>query len=278
MIPLRSTLPLVVCLFSLSVASAQTADDFELSIPSVSGSVGGTADVSFTLTNVSTAGVLGYQWGACHDASMLTLVDGDVVQGTAIDSFGFTFEAVTVFADGVLGGPGWTVGGIFDVLTATQLPPGILDELYVATYSLEAAGVAEIDWCEALNDPVVNVRVLYSLGPGSGAAEIEPVQLNGEVTIGSGFRRGDADGSGTVEPLVDALFILDWAFLAADAPGCLDAVDVNDDGSIIPTADAIYLLNFGFSGGPAPPAPGVDVCDEDPTDDTLTCVSPGDCT
>jgi diadenosine tetraphosphatase ApaH/serine/threonine PP2A family protein phosphatase len=81
------------------------------------------------------------------------------------------------------------------------------------------------------------------------------------------FRRGDADGTGTVE-LTDAVLVLNWLFLGSAAPGCADAADANDDGKV-DLSDPVQVLGFLFLGSAAPPSPGPETCGDDPTDDDL---------
>ncbi len=96
------------------------------------------------------------------------------------------------------------------------------------------------------------------------------------VATGQDFRRGDADGDGTVVPIVDAHRTLHALFVGgAPAPACFDAADVNDDG-VFNIADSIYLLSAGFLGTGFI-APGPDVCGPDPTPDGLDCTSYPNC-
>ncbi len=88
---------------------------------------------------------------------------------------------------------------------------------------------------------------------------------------GTKFRRADADSSGTVD-LTDAVFVLNYLFLAGATPPCLDAADTDDTG-LIDLTDGVYSLNFQFLAGPRPPDPGPDACDVDPTADPLECAS-----
>ena len=81
------------------------------------------------------------------------------------------------------------------------------------------------------------------------------------------FRRGDADGTGTVE-LTDSVFVLNWLFLGSAEPGCADAADSNDDGKV-DLSDPIQVLGFLFLGSEAPPSPGPETCGDDPTPDEL---------
>ena len=85
------------------------------------------------------------------------------------------------------------------------------------------------------------------------------------------FRRGDADGSGGLD-ITDAIFTLNYLFLAGAAPTCMDTADADDSGGLDVT-DAIYSLNYQFQAGSPPPAPGPTTCGVDPTDDDLApCV------
>ena len=82
------------------------------------------------------------------------------------------------------------------------------------------------------------------------------------------FRRGDADGSGSLL-LNDAVLVLAFLFQGAESLPCEDAADANDTGRL-DLSDAVYVLNFLFLGGAAPPLP-FDDCAEDPTIDDLAC-------
>jgi len=84
------------------------------------------------------------------------------------------------------------------------------------------------------------------------------------------FRRGDADGNGSVN-LTDGIFILRSLFQGGANPLCPDAADA-DDNSLVNLTDAIYILRSLFQGGADIPAPGPSSCGPDPTPDALvTC-------
>ena len=85
------------------------------------------------------------------------------------------------------------------------------------------------------------------------------------------FLRGDADGDGTTNGLVDGLFLLDSQFLGGPEPTCRDAADVDDDGVLNGLVDTLYLLAYSFIGGPPPPDPGPSSCGTDPTAEELDC-------
>lgn len=85
---------------------------------------------------------------------------------------------------------------------------------------------------------------------------------------GDVFVRGDANSSGGLPDLADAIFIADYLFTAAGAtPTCLDAADTNDDG-MLDISDPLYLIFYLFLGGTEPPEPfpnpGVDPTFFDP--------------
>ena len=121
---------------------------------------------------------------------------------------------------------------------------GLLDGLY--TYTVEA------------------IRTAAPSGPSQCMVTVDA------IPGGSDFIRGDADGDGIFNGLVDGIFILNYQFSGGAAPPCQDAADFDDNGLINGLIDGIGVLNFQFSGGNPPPppfpAPG-----PDPTPDSLIC-------
>lgn len=118
--------------------------------------------------------------------------------------------------------------------------------------------------------------------PGLSVALCLPVLLGtlgggGQLLAQQDFLRGDFDGNGVVEPVVDYFFLNgNWDFQTNTFPTtCEDAADFDDNGTI-DLNDAVGLLAswWGF-GNLIPPAPGVLVCGPDPTPDALDCVSTG---
>lgn len=95
--------------------------------------------------------------------------------------------------------------------------------------------------------------------------------LCGTVDIGAdevascaaNFIRGDFDGSGALNGLVDALGMLAFAFQGGPAPPCLEAADVDNSGAFNGLLDALFLLNGLFADGPFP-APPFPACGPDP--------------
>ncbi len=90
------------------------------------------------------------------------------------------------------------------------------------------------------------------------------------------FVRGDVNGDTDVNALLDALYLLTFAFGAGPPPPCEAAADVDDNGTANALIDALYLLTFSFSGGPEPPPP-YPACGEDTTGDMIACDTPGAC-
>lgn len=155
------------------------------------------------------------------------------------------YESIDVYRNGeFLGNPSTPRSRIF---TDQEAPPGeLVYEISVTT--LDGTNCSEVN-------PLTCTIVLEG-------EKIEP---------GGGFRRGDADDSGTVN-LTDGIFLLNWLFQAGGTPSCPDSADADDNGSINLT-DAIYLLNFLFQGGPAPELPGIQDCGVDgvPADGLADC-------
>jgi len=82
------------------------------------------------------------------------------------------------------------------------------------------------------------------------------------------FTRGDYDASGDLT-VTDAVALFDFLFQSTGrAPMCPDAADADDDGELALT-DGIRVLNVLFQGIGVIPAPGIDSCGLDPTDDAF---------
>jgi len=82
-------------------------------------------------------------------------------------------------------------------------------------------------------------------------------QATCQFTCGSStipFHRGDADANGNYN-ITDPVRTLNYLFLGADAPPCLDAADTDDNGDLNIT-DPVRSLNYLFLGGPPPAPPG----------------------
>ncbi|MCI0652637.1 MAG: hypothetical protein L0Z55_12230 [Planctomycetes bacterium] len=112
----------------------------------------------------------------------------------------------------------------------------------------------------------------------------DPPDLDGTVAdMGAyfymqfGFLRGEVDGNGTVNALLDAIALLAWQFGGGEAPSCMDAADADDNGVVNALLDALYLLHWNFLGGSSPPDPGPATCGVDYTEDELDCAQMLEC-
>jgi len=144
------------------------------------------------------------------------------------------------------------------------VPPG---NLFGLDPIIAYTGVSDGFWVllESLSPGDHVIRFQGKLGP------IDDPSFQLDVTyrlkVEAHFRRGEANGDGNAD-LSDAVFILNFLFLGAAAPTCVDAADANDDGKL-DLSDAVFFLNYLFLGGSSPPAPGPDACGGDPTMDGL---------
>ena len=82
-----------------------------------------------------------------------------------------------------------------------------------------------------------------------------------------GFVRGDCNGDG-IWSITDVNSVINYLFLSAPRPDCLDSCDLNDDG-VLTLSDALHGLENLFLGGPRFPSPHE--CGVDPTSDSLDC-------
>lgn len=82
------------------------------------------------------------------------------------------------------------------------------------------------------------------------------------------FVRGDVNGDGRTN-LADPIALLDYLYVDAAAPGCLDAADANNDGRL-QLSDPIYILSFLFNNGQPFVSPHPE-CGRDTERDALDC-------
>jgi hypothetical protein len=130
------------------------------------------------------------------------------------------------------------------------------------SYTWSAPGASLVDHgdgtatvtCDAVGDVVVTV----SANDGVCSAEVSAQHTLTCSQAGVGpFIRGDCNGDGQFAGQVtDAVFLLNFNFVAGAPPPCRAACDANGDGQFVgQVTDAVYMLQFNFLGGPAPPAP-----------------------
>ena len=111
-------------------------------------------------------------------------------------------------------------------------------------------------------DDVITVTVVFTEAPEfvrsvagalDGVLLIDPDSL--EHDFAEYFLRGDADGDGFFNALLDAIRLLDWGFGPAAEPPCMRAADADGNDDVDALLDALLILNFAYGGGGAPPAP-----------------------
>lgn len=109
-----------------------------------------------------------------------------------------------------------------------------------------------------------------------GASKSTKTMLICDVTTAPAlsFLRGDANHDVQVN-IADAIYSLDYLFVAGPAPPCFASADTNFDGSVN-IADTIYLLGYLFQAGPPPSSPFPD-CGETTSvsDELLGCLDSG---
>ncbi|MCI0650348.1 MAG: hypothetical protein L0Z55_00545, partial [Planctomycetes bacterium] len=130
--------------------------------------------------------------------------------------------------------------------------------------------ISPLTWSSTLGNPDISSTFV------SNFMEVFPTLVDGAITlvpVDSGFLRGDVSGDGSVNALLDTLFLLEWTFSVGADPPCLDAADINDDGEVNALVDGLQLLAWGFNSGSAPPAPGPDACGDDETGDAVDCAA-----
>ena len=116
--------------------------------------------------------------------------------------------------------------------------------------------------------PVALLLGLVSLAVVDMGAYEAPEPVDGCAPL---FIRGDCDADSIINPLADAIFLLNFGFIVGSPiPPCLDASDVDDDGNFNALLDGLYTLAFGFTMGPPPPPPHP-LCGSDPTPDGVGC-------
>ena len=228
--------------------------------------------------------IQGFTFALAHDADLLTPVSATAIGAVADlnDGDGPEYLAVNTAPEGA---DGMVVAVVFDIL-----PPGEAELTFEsvtpaisACYDTVAAtliddtdgAITELTWTDNLgtSPPVSNIVTVDGFSEGV-------LSESGMITLIAGvdaFLRGDADGSGNVFAIVDALYLLEWQFAGGPVPPCFRAADIDDNGNVFAIVDALFLLSWQFSNGPEPPAPGPISCGTDPTADGLDCLAPPLC-
>ena len=103
--------------------------------------------------------------------------------------------------------------------------------------------------------------------PTLSAGAVTRVDLTGG-TGGLVYARGDCTGDLSLN-ITDGISVLNYLFLGAATPDCLEACDGDGNGNLNIT-DGVFILNYLFLGGPEPPQPGPE-CNVDPEPSQLGC-------
>ncbi len=246
--------------FGVAACHGQANPDYQLSLSSGSGQQGTTVDLIVSFDNTGET-VRAWAFGVCSDPDQLTIIDVISESGTTTSNNG----GMPDFIDINMVPEGWSANVIIDLFGSVGLDPGLGYPINRATYSLDGVegAVASVEFCVYPGVPQVTPVVFIGANPET------PVLIDGTITIGGGFVRGECNGLSSIN-LADPIFLLGFLFIDPIEPPCRDACDLNDDGSIN-LADPIYHLSHLFSGGP-PPLPPFPDCGNDPIDDALDCV------
>ena len=234
---------------------SMTSDNF------VVGSSNGTLSVMYDNNGVNE--VAGWSFGVCNDPAILTVTDVADGAATATIAGGDPpgFNATSYFPEG------FTKGVVIDLFGAFTLPPGVGNELNIATYDAIAEGTTDVAMCdEVLGSPPVAVAIVV------GGASISPDTVAGSVTVEpipptTPFIRGDVNGDDKVN-IADGIWLIYELHIGGPASTCPISRDANGDGSV-DIADAIFVFEYRFQDGPAPsdPFPGCGQVEDQTADD-----------
>ncbi len=154
------------------------------------------------------------------------------------------------------------------------------DETFLGNFE---GSLTDLVFVEGIDPSLRSNLVFLETAGGGFFSAVEPDGADAVITIdpaddGGGpdapeFLRGDADGSGSVSALLDALRLLGWTFAGGLEPTCMDAADADDNGVVSALLDSLFLLSWAFAAGDVPPDPGPTACGPDPgmSDDGLGC-------
>ena len=239
----QPTLLATVWVAVVAFTSPTVAQEYVLSFSEESGAPGDSVGVTAIMDTTDGDPLSGFQFGVCHDTTILTL-DEIVPLDTA--DFDTTFCARTP-QDG-----GWTCGYLMNVITGAMVEPDLYNLIrgdYTIDEDAEENTTTDIEYCGTLGSPMVSVALI------SGGSDLTPDQEIGTVSIvgATPFLRGDCNDSGDVL-LTDAIVMISALFEGGSTVDCDAACDANADGMFSMT-DALFTLEFIFTEGPEPAAP-----------------------
>ncbi len=257
---------LVLWLSCFAWSALNANQQFKYYMTSASGLQGSEVELHLLFDNEKDQ-VEAWSLGACHDASMLTIISPENGETTQAFNGGLGPDIVFYNLFYPPGDTGWNAGVVISVLGLETLPPGMGFDLHIATYTLIGDPGTEgvVCPCDEMGNPPAPLEAAV-------AGFWFPVDVEcGEVHIlASTFLRGDCNGDGDIN-IGDPIFLINELFAEGPEAPCDDACDSNDDGGK-DIGDAIYGLNYLFTEGPAPPVP-FPGCDFDPTADEQGCES-----
>ena len=238
--------------------------DYQLSMPDAC--TGESIGSSVTLTadfEVLGASATGFQYGVCHDNSVLTIENADSAPG--VEALDTTFTAVVV-----QGNDGYTCGVLMNVI-ASVVVDGLVDDVTTATYTVAAPFEStSVDFCGTLGVPIVELAAVVNGEP------IAPETTSATITVCqiTSFIRSDCNDD-SANDIADGIFVLQYLFQNGPDPSCVAACDFNGDG-IVDTADPVGIFEYQFLDGPAPAAPFPN-CGVDETIDPEDCAAQSSC-
>ncbi|MGE3164375.1 MAG: hypothetical protein AB7O52_05695 [Planctomycetota bacterium] len=223
----------------------------------------------------------GFSMGVAHAGTYLTVTDLTPIGPLAATNAG---AGPAFFTPNLTpaGGPGWTLGVVYNLMGAVFLqfsPAGtaVVQADYVVDNSslnlvppMPQVVTELLSWTDGLGaPPVANVVALNGVS-------VRPLYEYGVVTITvlvispQSFRRGDCNDDGAVDiaDIVANIGLVTGSF--PFAAGCPGACDANDDGAN-DISDSVFIAGYQFQGGPPPPSP-FPACGEEPGIDETNCV------
>ncbi|MGE3164077.1 MAG: hypothetical protein AB7O52_04180 [Planctomycetota bacterium] len=259
-----SLLGLVGMLLVARVGAAQSMPGYTFRAGSGTAVAGDVVGIPILLDNTTANPVEGWAMSVQHDPGELALVSTSL--GSAAQTVlnggppaGVFFQT---YADG------WTVAVLICWGGCSPLPPGVGQELVVATYSVLPTydGTTQVCPCSCLGSPPIRDEVLVAL------TELPALVQCGTIsaTTAPAFVRADCNHDASAD-LADAVLILGALYVPGTAlPPCLDACDANDDDAL-DIADAVFLLNYLFVALSLPPPAPYPSCGSDPMSAGLPC-------
>ncbi len=182
----------------------------------------------------------------------LATTDGEVPCGAMGNDVWFTFHALS---DGTLTVD--TCDSDYDTVVAIYGLYG--PEVAVAAHLvsgmfLPAMMIVFSGPVSACVDTYVNVGESYLIQVGGFDAETGTGTLNVGISLPR-FIRGDVNGNGQFQALIDSLHLLNFFFIPG-SPGipCEDAADADGNGTLNGLVDSLLILSVGFIPG-TPPLP-----------------------